>query len=90
MEKKFTKSPLYYLPDVADPNHHRIYDNGVIREVKKEECFGLEINGIWSSEQLEERVRDRYSGIENQHLKTLQRYAISKQLVLPKSNIGKK
>jgi hypothetical protein len=61
---------------VSDPNYHRIFDNGEIREASKEECIGLEVNAIWSPEQLEERINDHYNGVPNQHLTTLQKYAI--------------
>lgn len=68
LEESLRVPPPAFIQDPIDPNVFRIYHNGQIRPVDKEECLGLERASVWEPEDIEERIRNHYAGEPNIHL----------------------
>lgn len=63
LEIELLAPPPVYIKDPFDENKFRIYyQDGSLRPASREECIGLEQFGVWSPEQIEERLTKYFSG----------------------------
>jgi len=67
IKEEFEIVPLKFIQDSLKPDQFEIYDpnSGEIRKSTKAECKGLECAAVWEAEEVEERLRDHFSGRPN-------------------------
>jgi hypothetical protein len=58
--------PPKFIQDPLNKNSFSIYENGQIRKATREQCAGLERAAVWEPEQMEDRLRDHYTGRKNE------------------------
>ncbi len=65
--------PMQYIQDIHNPNKFSLYDpkTGDITESTREACVGLERCAVWTSNHVEDRIRDYYLGVSNKWLELL-------------------
>lgn len=62
LEHYLTKEPAFFIKEIGTTDSYRIYENGNMRPATKEECEHLEINAVWSAQNLKDRLNDIYYG----------------------------
>jgi hypothetical protein len=60
--------PPKFIQDPLDKNKFSLYENGLIRPAKRQECIGLERAAVWDPANVEDRLRDHYAGRKNETL----------------------
>lgn len=62
----------YWLPETAHPTLCKIFDNGVIHYKRpRSEGEGLYDFGMWSPDQIHERIKDFYNGVPNKWVRDI-------------------
>lgn len=62
----------YYLSPPVGSDEYGIYENGNLRKANSvEECIGLPVAGVWDPDNLSQRLRDHYAGVEYKFMKYL-------------------
>lgn len=63
--EEMSNIPDRFIQDMVDKTKFFIYRKGEMIVATKDECIGLERAAVWSSEQIESRIRDMVMGVEN-------------------------
>lgn len=65
--------PPKFMQDSQRPERIQIYEKGSFRPSTREEVRSLELEAlaVWSPDQVEDRIRDAYNGLENKWLSQL-------------------
>ncbi|OKS89027.1 immunity 26/phosphotriesterase HocA family protein [Mucilaginibacter polytrichastri] len=73
LELSLQTMPLKFIEDQLAPGNYSLYNpnTGVITEVTKDKCVGLERSAVWEPEHIEERIIDHFEGRPNKWVEQL-------------------